>query len=83
MDHVGGVEQLCDRGVDVCLCIIHSFGPIGSLRIVLVIKDQIFTTVWTVVIQPVAHALPVLMRKDLQHVNEMFDSQKQALTLLP
>jgi hypothetical protein len=69
VNHVRGVEELCDGGVDILLGFLLSVRLVGELGAVLVIKDSVLATIWTIVIDKAVLAFPVLLCENLcEHI---------------
>ena len=65
VDHVRGVEELRDGGIDVLLRLCLRIGAVRLLGVVGVVKLETLTALRAVVLEPAGQTLPILVREDL------------------
>jgi len=65
MNHVGGIEQLCDSSVDEFPSLLQSILAGGGLGIVYEVELEILSTVWSVIEEIIAFTLPIFMSEDV------------------
>ena len=65
MDHVGGIKQLSNGGVDVFPGFLQSVLAVGGLGVVNVVEVEVLSTIRSVVGEVGIAALPVLMGKNV------------------
>jgi len=65
MNHVGGIEQLCDSGVDEFPSLLQSILAGGGLGIVYPVELEILSTVWSVIGKIFVFTLPIFMGEDV------------------
>ena len=67
VNHVGGIEKLRHSSIDVFLSFVKPVGTVLCLGRVGVIKDQVGSSFWTVVVDPIVPTFPILVSKDLTY----------------
>jgi hypothetical protein len=65
MDHVAGVEELSDSGVDVLLGLVEGIRVIRDFGFILVVKDHVLASVWAIIVKPISSACPILVCENL------------------
>jgi len=65
VNHVGGIEQLGDGGVDVFLSLLQSVLGSGGLGVVNIVEIEVLSTVRSVVGEVGISALPVLVGENV------------------
>lgn len=65
MNHVGGIEQLGDGGVDVLLGLLESIFLVRILGRILEVEREILASVRTIVVEVAVPALPIFVGEGL------------------
>ena len=65
MDHVRGIEQLCDSSVDEFPSLLQSILAGGGLGFVYEVELEIFSAVWSIIGEVFVFTLPIFMSEDI------------------